>query len=79
MITVATLAVTALPLEYATVLALVLHQRLHLVPGMTLSLLDTGLEHHNLILLQGILVQLVAERGFDTEPNFKIAASLLAT
>ena len=52
-------------LEHGPLFAPIIHHALKLDFGFPLGLLGSSLEHHDFVLVRGILVQLLLERLFD--------------
>ena len=60
-------------LQHRPPITAVVYQLLHLILRMPLRLLYPWLKHHDLVLLQRVLAELRAQRGFDAEPNLEVA------
>ena len=63
------------PPERGPLVAPVINQFLKLRLGGPLGLLGPSLEHHDLVLLRGVHLQLLLERLFDALVDFNVAAS----
>lgn len=66
---------TPFALEHTALLAPIIHQVLHLHPGMTLCLLHTGLEDHDLRLVGLVFLVLLTQGRFDPLPDLDIVLS----
>ena len=62
--------------EHRPLLAALVNQLLHLDLGLALRLLDARLEHHDFVLLQGILGQLRAQSGFNAQVDFEVTVCI---
>ena len=64
-------------LEHRALVTPVINQCLHLHPGMALGFFYTWREHHHLVLLQLVFLELGAQGCLDTQPDFQVADSFV--